>query len=197
MAGTTHKVRFLTGCYNSIANRPLAELIVANMREIGAPTYTEEEEAFAAELAKSVDPEEKRASLRSSLLPDAMDLLDVNLNSRIYDPYGEERKGGGGSTDVADVSWNMPTEEFSTTSFIVAAPGHSWQNVASCGTSIGHKSSLFAAKVMATTTLDLLTRPDELQRVREDWESRMAGLTYTSPLPEGLAPPLDQMKRTE
>lgn len=192
MAGTTHKVKFLTGCYNSIANRPLAELIVANMREIGAPTYSEEEQAFAAELAQSIDREEKRASLRSSLLPNAMELLDVNLNDHIYDPYGEERKGGGGSTDVADVSWNVPTEEFSTTSFLVGAPGHSWQNVASCGTSIGHKSSLFAAKVMATTALDLLTQPDTLQRVREDWQTRTAGLTYTSPLPEGLEPPVGE-----
>jgi aminobenzoyl-glutamate utilization protein B len=193
MAGTTHKVKFLTGCYNSIANRPLAELIVANMREIGAPTYAEEEHAFATELAQSIDREEKRASLRSSLLPNAMDLLDVNLNDNIYDPYGEERKGGGGSTDVADVSWNVPTEEFSTTSFLVGAPGHSWQNVASCGTSIGHKSSLFAAKVMATTALDLLTQPDTLQRIHEDWEARTAGLTYTSPLPEGLQPPVERV----
>jgi aminobenzoyl-glutamate utilization protein B len=194
MAGTTHKVRFLTGVHNGIANEPLAELIVANMREIGAPTYTEEELAFAAELGESISREEKRTSLRKSLLPNAMELMDVDLNTNIYDPYGAERKGGGGSTDVADVSWNTPTQEFSTACFAVGTPGHSWQNVAISGTTIGQKSSLFAAKVMATTTLDLMTKPEELQRVREDWEERMEGRTYTSPLPDDLEPPLDQLK---
>ncbi|MGC9520351.1 MAG: amidohydrolase [Anaerolineae bacterium] len=193
MANTTHKVRFLTGVHNSIANRPLAELIVANMRDIGAPIYTDEELDFAAELGKSISREQKRAGLRKSLLPDAMELLDVDLNTRIYDPYGEERKGGGGSTDVADVSWNTPTIEFNTASFVVGTPGHSWQNVAACGTSIGHKSTLFAAKVMATTTLDLLTQPEELRRVQEDWKARMAGREYQSPLPPDLEPPLDQL----
>ncbi|MBC7234298.1 MAG: amidohydrolase [Chloroflexi bacterium] len=194
MAGTTHKVRFLTGVHNGMPNRPLAELVVANMRAIGAPTYTEEELAFAAELAKSISPEEKRTSLRKSPLPDAMSLMDVNLNPRIYDPYGEERKGGGGSSDVADVAWNTPTQEFGTACFLVGAPGHSWQNVAISGTSIGHKSTLFASKVMAGTVIDLLTDPDALARARADWQKRMEGLTYVSPLPPDLKPPLDQLK---
>jgi len=194
MAGTTHKVRFLTGVHNGMPNRPLAEAVVANMRAIGAPTYTEEELAFAAELAKSISPEQKRTSLSQSLLPNAMELMDVHLNTRIYDPYGEERKGGGGSSDVADVAWNTPTLEFSTACFIVAAPGHSWQNVAISGTSIGHKSTVFAAQVMAATVVDLLTEPELLRRAREDWAQRMQGLTYRSPLPPDLRPPLDQLE---
>ncbi len=194
MTGTTHNVKFLAGAHQSITNRPLAEMIVANMREIGAPTYTEEELTFARELSKSIPAEEKRAKLERSLLPDALDLLDVDLNTRVYDPYGEERKGGGGSTDVAEVSWNTPTMEFSTTTFVVASPGHSWQNTAISGTSIAHKSSLFAAKVMATTAMDLLTQPEALAQVKADWETRMQGLSYKSPLPPDLAPPLDQFE---
>ncbi len=194
MAGTTHKVRFLTGAHQTIPNRPLAELIVANMREVGAPSYTEDELAFAAELGKSVDRQEKLAGLRQSNLPDAMELADVDINPRIYDPFGEERKGGGGSTDVAEVSWITPTVEFGTACFIVATPGHSWQNTAVSGTSIGHKSTLFAAKTMATSTLDLLTQPETLERVRKDWEQRMEGRTYQNPLPPDLKPPLDQFE---
>jgi aminobenzoyl-glutamate utilization protein B len=194
MANTTHKVRFLTGCHNGIPNRPMAELIAANMRDIGAPTYTAGELSFAAEIGKSIPREEKRAVLSRSHLPGAMDLMDVDINTNIYDPWGEERKGGGGSTDVAEVSWNTPTLEFSTACFIVGTPGHSWQNVAVSGMSIGHKSTLFAAKAMATTVLDLMTSPDELARVKEDWETRMMGRTYTSPLPADLEPPLDQLE---
>jgi aminobenzoyl-glutamate utilization protein B len=193
MAGTTHKVRFLTGAHNTIPNRPLAELVIANMHEIGAPTYTEEELAFAAELGKSIDRQEKLTGLRQSSLPDALELLDVDLNPRIYDPYGEDRKGGG-STDVAEVSWNTPTVEFSTACFIVGSGGHSWQNTAVSGTSIAHKSTLFAAQTMAGTTLDLLNQPEALKRVREDWAQRMTGRAYHSPLPSDLEPPLDQLE---
>ena len=193
MANTTHNVKFLTGVHNGVANRALAELIVANMREIGAPTYSEEELAFAKELAESIPREVKKTSLQRSTLPNAMDLMDVDLNSNIYDPTGEERRGGGGSSDVADVAWNMPTQQFSTTMFIVASPGHSWQNVASGGTTIGHKSVIFASKVMATTAIDLLTKPELLKKSKEEWKERMKGLTYKSPLPPDLTPPLDQL----
>jgi len=193
MAETTHKVRFLTGVHNGMSNRTLAELTVANMREIGAPTYTEEELKFAKELGKSIPREQKITGLRASDLPDAMDLVDVDLNSRIYDPSGEERRGGGGSSDVADVAWNLPTQQFGTAMFIVGSPGHSWQNTASGGTSIGHKSSIFASRVMATSVIDLLTKPDILKKAKEEWEKKMKGLTYKSPLPPDLKPPLDQL----
>jgi len=161
---------------------------------IRAPTYNEEELEFARELAKSIPRKQKMAMLRrlSELIPDAMELMDVDLNDRIYDPFGEGRKGGG-SSDVADVAWNTPTQQFSTTMFIVGSPGHSWQNVASGGTSIGHKSSIFASKVMAATVIDLLTKPEVLRKAKEEWKRRMKGLTYKSPLPPDLKPPLDQL----
>ena len=197
MAGTTHKVKFLTGVHNGMPNRPLAELIVANMREIGAPAYTDEELAWARELGKSVSRDQKRKGLARSHLPNAMSLLDVDIDTNIYDPYGEEIKGGGGSSDVADVAWNVPTQQFGTAYFVVGCPGHSWQHTAIGGTSIAHKSTIFASKVMATTVIDLLMNPELLKAAREDWEARMEGLTYKSPLPPDLKPPLDQLPPTE
>jgi aminobenzoyl-glutamate utilization protein B len=197
MAGTTHQVRFLTGVHNGLPNRPLAELTVANMRAIGAPTYTADELRFARELGKSVPRAQKLDRLRrlAEIRPGALKLADVDLDREIHAPYGEARKGGGGSSDVADVAWNTPTQQFSTTYFVVGAPGHSWQNTAIGGTSIGHKSTLFASKVMAASVVDLLTLPALLQRARGDWQQRMIGLTYRSPLPPGLQPPLDQLAR--
>jgi aminobenzoyl-glutamate utilization protein B len=197
MAETTHKVEFLTGVHNGVPNRPLAEAVVANMREIGAPTYTKEELEFASKLAESISHEEKMTRLRklTEILPGALELEDVNLDTNIYDPFGEERKGGGGSSDVADVAWNCPTQQFSTAYFIVGAPGHSWQHVAVGGMSIGHKSTVFASKVMATTVLDLLSKPELLEKARKDWEERMEGFTYKSPLPPDLKPPLHQLEK--
>jgi len=194
MVGTTHKVTFLSGVHNGMENRVLGETAIANMRLVGAPTYSEEEEEFAADLAKSIPREKKKVGLMSSSLPDAMDLMDVNLNTRIYDPIGQGTKGGG-SSDVADVAWNMPTVQFRTVYTIVGAAGHSWQNTASNGTSIGHKSTLFASKVMAGTVIDLLSDKKLLQRSKDEWARQMKGREYMCPLPAGLKPPLDQLKK--
>jgi aminobenzoyl-glutamate utilization protein B len=194
MVGTTHKVKFLSGVHNGMENRVLGEIAIDNMRLVGAPEYSEEEEKFAEELAKSIPREKKKIGLIKSHLPDAMELLDVNLNRRIYDPVGEGEKGGG-SSDVADVAWNTPTVQFRTVYTIVSAPGHSWQNVASNGTSIGHKSTIFASKVMAGSVIDLMHKPELLLKAKEEWKRQMTGREYTSPLPEGSKPPLDQLKK--
>lgn len=193
MVGTTHKVTFLSGVHNGMENRVLAELAIANMREIGAPTYTDEEEKFAAELAKTISEEKKRLALMKSMLPDAMELMDVNLNTKIYDPVGAGSKGGG-SSDVADVAWNVPTVQFRTVYTIVSAAGHSWQNTASNGTTIGHKSTIFASKVMAATVIDLLSKPELVKAAKEELKRQMHGRVYNSPLPPDLKPPLDQLK---
>lgn len=193
MVGTTHKVTFLSGVHNGMENRVLAETAIANMRAIGAPIYTEEEEAFAAELAKTIPAEKKRIGLMKSHLPDAKKLIDVNLNTRIYDPVGAGSKGGG-SSDVAEVAWNVPTNQFRTVYTIVSAAGHSWQNTASNGTSIGHKSTVFASKVMAGTVIDLLSKPELVNAVKTEWQLQMEGRVYNSPLPADLKPPLDQLK---
>ncbi len=194
MVGTTHRVTFLSGVHNGMENRVLGEAAIANMRLVGAPTYTEEEEAFAAEIAKSIPPEKKKVGLMSSSLPDAMDLMDVNLNTRIYDPIGEGTKGGG-SSDVADVAWNTPTVQFRTVYTIVGAAGHSWQNTATNGTTIGQKSTVFASKVMAGTVIDLLSDKKLLQRARDEWTRQMKGRIYRCPVPPDLKPPLDQLKK--
>ena len=193
MVGTTHKVTFLSGVHNGMENRVLAETAIANMRAIGAPTYNEEEEIFAAELAETIPYEKRRLALMKSHLPDAMELMDVNLNPKVYDPVGAGSKGGG-SSDVAEVAWNVPTVQFRTVYTIVTAAGHSWQNTASNGTSIGHKSTVFASKVMATTVIDLLSKPELVQAAKDEWKRQMQGRVYKSPLPAGLKPPLDQLK---
>ncbi len=194
MVGTTHKVNFLSGVHNGMENRVLGELAISNMRLIGAPTYSEEEEKFAEELAMSIPREKKKISLMNSNLPDATDLMDVNLNTRIYDPVGAGTKGGG-SSDVADVAWNIPTVQFRTVYTIVGAPGHSWQNTACNGTTIGRKSTIFACKVMAGTVIDLLSNKELVNKAKEEWANQMKDRVYKTPLPPNAKPPLDQLNK--
>jgi aminobenzoyl-glutamate utilization protein B len=194
MARTTHDVEFLTGCYNLLPNKGLAELIVGNMREIGAPQYSVEEMEFAKKLDESISPESKKEGLRKSERPGWEKMLDTLLDNRILNDF-RAGKIMGGSTDVSDVSWVTPTNEFSTSCCILGTPGHSWQFTAQAGMSIGHKSLIFASKVIASTGLDLLTKPKVLKKIREEWTERRSGRTYKPPIPADLAPPLDQLKK--
>jgi len=194
MARTTHKVEFLTGCYNMLPNRALSELVVGNMREIGAPVHTEEEMEFARELDGTIPRELKKETLRKSERPGWEKMLEQLFDERVLDAWNEG-KVGAGSTDVSDVSWVTPAMEFNTTTWVLGTPGHSWQVVAQNGMSIGHKSLIFASKVFAASGLDLLTKPDLLKRVRDEWKERLAGRVYKPPIPADLKPPLHQLEK--
>mgnify|MGYP001105401177 CR=1 FL=1 len=194
MTGTTYTTEFIKGVYNELPNRALSELVVNNMREIGSPKYTEEDQRFAKEIAKSITPEMKRASLRKSKRPEWEKLMDVDLDQSIPDAW-DAGEVGHGSTDVSDVSWKAPTMEFSTATFVLGTPGHSWQNTAQSGTGIGHKSLIFAAKIISTSTIDLLTKPELLKKAKDEFERRIADRVYKSPLPPELKPPLDMWSK--
>ena len=194
MARTTHEVEFLTGCYNLLPNKGLADLIVGNMRNVGAPVYTDEEMDFMKQLDKSISPESKKEGLRKSERPGWEKMQDEFIDNRILDDF-RAGKVMGGSTDVSDVSWVTPTNEFSTSCCILGTPGHSWQFTAQSGMSIGHKSLIFASKVIASTGLDLITKPNVLKTIKDEWQNRLAGRTYQPPIPADLAPPLNQLKK--
>jgi len=190
MTRTELKYELMGGLYNLIPNRTIAELIVRNMREIGTPSYSEEELSFAEKIAKSIPYEEKVNQLRKSGRPGWEKLVDKLIDDEVPDPWGEGEVSHG-STDVADVSWQTPTVEFSTAAFVLGTPGHSWQCVAQSGVGLGHKSLIFAAKVMAATVLDLLMDGDLLVEAKKEHKRRLAGKVYKPPIPEDLKPPLD------
>jgi aminobenzoyl-glutamate utilization protein B len=190
MTKTEVKVEFLEGVYDYIPNRTIAELIVKNMREIGLPKYSDEDWKFAEEIAKTIAPEMKIAQLKKSKRPGWESLVDKLIDDEVPDPWGEGEVSHG-STDVADVSWQAPTVEFGTASGVLGTPGHSWQDVAESGVGLGHKSLIFAAKVMAATAIDLLTKDDILNKAREEHRQRIGDKKYRSPIPPDQKPPLD------
>jgi len=193
MTETTLKVEFIDALYNIIPNRVVAEIVVKNMREVGAPTYTKKELEFAAEIAKSFPKEQKIDMLRKVKLPNWEKYVDVDLPTDILDPSGEGEVMAG-SSDVGDVSWKCPTIEFGTTLNVLGAPGHSWQFVAMSGSNIAHKSLVFAAKTIAGTGLDLVTQPELLTKAKAEHKDRLKGRIYKSVIPEDCRPPLDVAK---
>jgi len=195
MTETRLKVEFIAGIYNLLPSKTLSGVVVRNMREVGSPSYTEEELDFARKIAGTVPREQKIDNLRKAKLPNWERYVDVDLVTDILDPWNEGEVSGG-STDVSDVSWKTPAMEFGTTTFVLGAPGHSWQAVACSGTSIGHKSLIFAAKTMAGSALDLLTKPELLKKAKEEHEEKMKGRVYRCPIPDDINPPLEMARAT-
>jgi aminobenzoyl-glutamate utilization protein B len=194
MTETELKVEFIKGIYNKIPSKTLSDTVSANMRGIGAPEYSEEEMSFAEEISHSITTESKRTSLWKTKRPGWENLMNVLIDRTMPDAWNDGEVSHG-STDVSDVSWQAPTMEFSTSTYTLGTPGHSWQNVAFSGMSIGHKSLFFASKVIATTAIDLLLKPELLKEAWEELKRRKAGRKYKTPIPVNLGPPLDQWKK--
>ncbi len=195
MARTTHEMEFIEGCYNVLPNKALSDVVTSNMREVGIPEYSAAELKFAEEMTETVSKDDKIEELRLTKRPGWQDLVDKTIDTDIMDPWDEDFVWPG-STDVGDVSWVAPTMEFTTATFVLGTGGHSWQVVACSGSSIGHKSLLFAARTMAGSAIDLLTKPDLLKRAQEEFETRIAGRKYVSPVGKDVKPPLELAKRT-
>ena len=125
MTQTKLKVEFIEGLSNVLPNRGLSELVIANMREIGAPTYTDDEIKFAEEMAKTVTKEAKSEQLRASKRPEWEKLVedDIHIDHEIHDPW-DQGLVWPGSTDTGDVSWIAPAMEFSTATATLEAAGH-------------------------------------------------------------------------
>jgi aminobenzoyl-glutamate utilization protein B len=173
---TTVEREIIAGAYPLLPNAPLERAMHANLTTVGGVAYDPKESAFAEELRKS--------------LPAAGPPLD---QARTVQPahYTSSEMG---STDVGDVSWNVPTVGMRAATWVPGTAAHSWQAVAAGGTSIGTKGMIVAAKVLALTTLDLLTTPALIVEARKEFESRRGATFKYEPLIGTRQPPLDYRK---
>jgi aminobenzoyl-glutamate utilization protein B len=101
---------------------------------------------------------------------------------------------GGGSTDVADVSWMVPTGGVRTATWVPGTSAHSWQAIAAGGTTIGEKGMLVAAKTLAMTAVDLFTRPDLVTAAKVEHAASIPEGWVYEPLLGDRDPPLDYRK---
>ena len=197
MTETTMDIDFLSGMYNTMYTPIVSEVISNSMRTVGAPRFNKEDIAFANELKKSI-PKDSLEGYSRLIPPDMMELAKAifsqPLNKVIIPPIGEGNVLPG-STDVADVSWKVPLGEFGTACEIMGSPGHSWQNVATSGMSIGHKGMLTAAKVLAVSSLEFMNNPELVEKAHKEHEYMHRDKIYTSPLPDGLKPPIRRLKK--
>jgi aminobenzoyl-glutamate utilization protein B len=135
-------------------NKTIAEVMQVNIDKVGLPEWSEADQTLAKALQHELKVPE--VGMATKLQP---------LRGREVIPDDEKR--GGGSDDIGDVSWNVPTVTLRYPSNMAAGPGHNWANAISMATPIAHKGIQAGAKVVALTVLDFLTRPE---LVAQSWD---------------------------
>jgi aminobenzoyl-glutamate utilization protein B len=176
MTQTTLDVKDIGGDANVVPNDALAKAAQRNLEEVGGFRYTAEEQHFAEQLQKSLPPG-GAGKLDSTVLIQPLRAPDPNAASA--------------STDVGDVSWNVPTIGFTAATFVPGVVPHTWQAAASAGMSIGQKGMIVAAKALALTGADLFSNRQLVMDAKADFRHRLEGKTYQSVIPAGQNPPLD------
>ncbi|MAQ00067.1 MAG: peptidase M20 [Flavobacteriaceae bacterium] len=169
LANVDYKVSLISGIYEVLVNRKGGELMQKNLELLGPIEYTQEEIKFAKGIQASTG--KSQLGLDSSIKP---------LRETLENP-------GGGSTDVGDVSWNVPNINLGVTTAPVDTPWHSWAVVACGGMSIGHKGTIYAAKAMAMTMSDLYKNEKLIQQINKEFLERKGDEKYVAMI-DGPAP---------
>jgi len=167
-------VRFVAAVHQSHSNKAAAELFQKNIELIGMPLWTEEENVFAKALQKELKAKEEG-------LPIKVDALRGPSPVSI----------GGGSSDVGDVTLIAPTATIRFPGQVPGIIGHHWSSVACNYGSTAWKGLNAGAKAIAASAIDLLTKPDELKKLRMEFEEYAKKYPYKPFLPAEAKPPLD------
>ncbi|NUR53952.1 MAG: amidohydrolase [Acidobacteria bacterium] len=148
-------------------NKVVAETTWANIQKVGLPRWSDDDQ----QLAKALQKELKN--------PKA-DGLTVKLRESLQGPVKENN--GGGSDDIGDISWNVPTVTLRYPSNIPGLPGHNWANAIAMATPIAHKGVIAGAKVQAMTLLDLVMTPELVQQAWDYFRNEQTKETKYQPL---------------
>ena len=172
MANVEHKVSLISGIHDLLPNRTGGAAMQKNLEALGDIQYTQEEIDFALEMQRNngkpkIGIDGKIRSLRETL-----------------------KSPGGGSTDVGDVSYNVPVVSLNATTAPKGVPWHSWSVVASSGMSIGHKGMLYAAKALGMTMVDIFKDSRLRDDIKREFDERIGEYEYDPFLDPG-PPPLD------
>ena len=173
MADVDYKISLISGIYEVLVNRRGGEIMQSNLELLGPISYTEEEIAFGKQIQSQTGKEQ----------------LGMDSAIRPLQPTAEHP--GGGSTDVGDVSWNVPNINLGVTTAPKGTPWHSWAVVACGGMSIGHKGMSYAAKAMGMTMVDLFQNPKWVSEIKEEYKERKGNTVYEAIIPDG-PPPINQ-----
>lgn len=166
MTGTRlASTRVLGSAWPQHHNRTVAEALFANIRRVGMPAWDEADQQLA------------RAVQREVGAPDSG--LVTAVDTALRRPAPVEQNMGGGSDDIGDVMWVVPTATLRFPANIPGLPGHNWANAISMATPIAHKGATAGAKVLAMTMLDFVMRPALVDSARAYFAQQTRDRAYT------------------
>jgi len=149
MTNTTVTSRVLGSAWPQHFNKPVAEAMYENIKQVGLPQWSDADQTLAKALQREIKAREQ--GLAKELMP-------------LAGPVTDEQRNRGGSDDIGDVSWNVPTVSLRYPSNIPGLPGHNWTDAIAMATPIAHKGVTAGAKVVAMTVIDLLTKPELVEQ---------------------------------
>ena len=169
MANVDYDISLVSGIYETLVNRAGGLIMQKNLELLGSITYTDEEIAFGKAIQKATGKAE------------------VGMAGEVQ-PFKEtDPNAGGGSTDVGDVSWNVPNINLGVSVAPYDTPWHSWAVVACGGMSIGHKGMLHATKALGLTAVDLFEDSKLRAEITEEFKQRKGNEVY-EPMIDGPPP---------
>ncbi|MEM7367915.1 MAG: amidohydrolase [Bacteroidota bacterium] len=170
MADVDHKISLISGIHEVLVNRTGGAVLQQNLEFLGPIEYTEEEQTFGKKIQEATG--KKQVGIECEINP---------LEETQEHPMG-------GSTDVGDVSFVVPTIRLGVTTAPKDTPWHSWAVVACGGMSIGHKGMAYAAKALGMTMVDLFENPELRVKIKAEFKERKGEYVYKGMVPEGPPP---------
>ena len=186
MTETKVSVKVVSAVSNMLGNTPLEQAMYQNMQRLGPVPFDAADKDYAAKIQATLSDEDISSTYRRVGMP-------LRENTPLCDfivPLDAKGDPMIGSTDVADVSWAVPTVQARVATVAIGTPGHTWQITAQGKSGAAHKGMVHAAKIMAGTAVDVMTEDTLMARAKKDHQERTAKTPYVCPLPADVKPNL-------
>lgn len=170
MTDTTMSERVVGAAWQGHFNKPLAELLQANIERVGMPAWSEDD----VRLAKAIQAE--------------MGSETIGLRTEVSKLQGPAETSSG-SDDIAEVSWKLPTVNLRYPANIPNLVGHHWSSAIAMATPIAHQGAVAGAKAQAMTAIELFADPALIEKAREYFREQTKDVTWESLIPAGVGPP--------
>ena len=175
--GTDTKMTYevMHGNFSLLPNDTLQKIVHKNLESLGGIKYNAQENAYASLMYETFFEPDNQIGSQETVRP-------------------FKTSHGYGSTDVGDVSWNVPTAGFRAATWVPGTASHSWQAVASGGTSIGLKGAELAAKTLAMSAIEIYSNPSIIEEAKAELNERVGKNFEYKPLLGDRNPPLEYRK---
>ena len=189
MTQTKVKTKILAGVSNLVYNETLGNIMQGNLDQLGAPEFSKEEHLYAKKYQDTLT----RKDIESAYSHAGIDLVEGQVLAETVVAGDVKPVDMGGSTDVADVSWVVPTVSLWGANYAIGTPFHSWQMTAQGKSSIAIKGMTHAAMVMAATGSDLILNKTILDDAWSEHNKTIEKEGYMLPISLSASPPIKDM----